>query len=156
MRAVMLYIVLLSAASAHAQEPVVRQIVAPVYPRLAWLASLQGRVLLELEIDKNGRVQSVKASGSHPLLRDESEKNIRQWTFQSFRDPSSFPVRLKVQYVYRFEGESEDELSPPRVVITVPDKVEIVARPPGHICVLYGDKARDSQPRSERDLQTHP
>lgn len=130
MRAAILCLFLITGVTARAGQIPVREIVAPIYPRLAWLASLQGSVTMELEINRDGKVQSVKASGADALLLKESEKNIRLWTFGPFAEGTSFPVRLKVQYTYRFEGEPDDKFLPPRVTITIPDRVEIVAWPP--------------------------
>ena len=140
MRATVLCLLLLTGVTARAEQIPVREIVAPISPRLAWLASLQGSVSMELEIDRKGKVQFLKASGADPLLLKASEKNIRLWTFGPFAEGTAFPVRLKVQYAYRFEGEPDDKFLPPRVVITIPDRVEIVVRPPKPMCVLYRDK----------------
>jgi TonB family protein len=130
MRSAILSLLLLTGVAARAGQIPVREIEAPIYPRLAWLASLQGSVTLELEINREGKVRSVKVSGADALLQKESEKNIRQWTFGPFAEGTTFPVRLKVRYTYRFEGEPDDKFLAPRVIITIPDRVEIVARPP--------------------------
>jgi hypothetical protein len=106
---------------------------------------------MKLEVGRDGKVQSVKGSGTHPLLMEEAEKSIRQWTFGPFAKGTSFPVRLKVRYIYRLEGEPDDKFLPARIVITIPDRVEIVARPPKLICILYGDKAPESQSGAKKE-----
>jgi len=130
MRAVLICVLLLGAAALNAEDIRVREIVAPQYPLLAWGARLQGSVDLQLGIDRDGKVQAVKASGGHPMLLEEASKNIRLWTFGPFPARTTFPVRLEVHYVYKLEGEEEYPMSQPRVVITLPNRVQIVARPP--------------------------
>ena len=127
MRTVMICLLLLGAVAANGKDVQVREIVVPMYPRLAWGAGLQGSVHMQLEIDRDGKVQAVKASGAHRLLLQEAEKNIRLWTFGPFPKGTAFPIRLEVDYVYKFEGE-ERYCEEPKVVITLPDKVHIVAR----------------------------
>jgi len=130
MSAAILSILLFVGVAVGAEDVRVRQIVAPVYPRLAWLATLQGSVSMELEIGRDGKVESAKASGAHPLLMEESEKNIRLWTFGPFPEGTAFPLKLAVRYAYKLDGEPEYYMSQPNVVITLPDRVQIVARPP--------------------------
>ncbi len=135
MRAAVICVLLLGSATLNAQDIPIRQIVVPTYPLLGRDARLQGRVRMDLEIGEDGKVQSVRSSGAHILLLDESEKNIRQWTFGPYPEGTRFPVRWVVRYEYKLEGEEEYRMSPPRVVITLPNDVQIVARPPLNISI---------------------
>jgi hypothetical protein len=149
MRAVMLCMLLLGGVSARAEQPQVRQIVAPGYPLLAWAARLQGSAIMELEIGPDGTVQSAKGSGTHPLLLREAEKNASEWTFGGFTEGASFPIRFKLRYIYRLEGEPAYPMPQPRVVITLPDIVQIVVRPP-EPQISEVDHAPESPPRSQK------
>ena len=130
MRAAILCTLLLTGVTAFAEEVPVREIVVPRYNLVARGARLQGSVRLQLEINRDGKAQSVKASGADPLLLKESEKNIRLWTFGPFSKGTAFPVSLEVYYVYKLQGEPEYPMSQPEVVITLPNRIQIVARPP--------------------------
>jgi len=74
---------LLVEAAPQAKDIAIREIVVPTYPHLAWLARLQGSLEMDLQVGQDGEVQSAKVQGAHPLLREESEKNIRSWTSSS-------------------------------------------------------------------------
>jgi len=130
MGAAMVWALLFSVFTGRSQCVTVRQVVVPTYPHLAWMAHLQGVVSMQLEIGQDGKVESVKASGADALLRKQSEDNVRLWTFGPFCEGTAFPVRLEVKYTYKLEGDPEYYMSQPKVLITLPNQVELVARPP--------------------------
>jgi len=104
----------------------VKHIRTPTYPRLAWFAQLTGNVDVDVEVDSDGKVRSASATGAHKLLNEALEKNVSEWTFSS----SSQSARLKITFVYRLDGKKEVDQSPPIVLFDLPNRVEIVARPP--------------------------
>jgi TonB family protein len=104
----------------------VKHITAPNFPRLPWFAQLTGTVEVDVDVDTSGRVRSAVASGAHNLLNRAAEENIREWTFCS----AAKSFKLKMTYIYRLEGRKEHEQSPPKVSLDLPDRVEILARPP--------------------------
>ena len=55
--------------------------VAPVYPRLAQDARVEGLVILEAVIGVDGRVQDVRIIRSKPLLDQAAMDAVRQWRF---------------------------------------------------------------------------
>jgi protein TonB len=55
--------------------------VEPVYPPLAASAHVQGVVILEAVVDREGRVESVKVLRSIPLLDDAATAAVRQWRY---------------------------------------------------------------------------
>jgi TonB family protein len=69
------------ATLSFAEEPAVFAAVAPVYGALARTAHVGGEVSVELIIDSNGKVKSVKGSSGHPLLLDAAKEASRQWLF---------------------------------------------------------------------------
>jgi TonB family protein len=101
-----------------------KHVLAPGYPRLAWLARITGTVLVNVEMAADGTVRSANASGGHNLLNRASEENIRKWIFC----PGAKDLTLEMTYVYRLEGEAEDNQSEPKVSYALP-RVEIVSHP---------------------------
>jgi protein TonB len=55
--------------------------VAPVYPPLAVVARVQGRVALECAIAEDGRVTEVLLLSGHPLLDEAAAEAVRQWRY---------------------------------------------------------------------------
>ena len=55
--------------------------VAPIYPRLAQDARVDGLVILEAVIAADGRVQDVRVLRSKPLLDQAAVDAVRQWRF---------------------------------------------------------------------------
>jgi len=122
--------VFIATSSLRAGEQLcVRDLVIPDYAPLAWMAKVQGKVVLDIQILANGHVGDVKASGGHHLLQTEAVKNIRKWTFGNFPAGSKFPVHHQVVYVYKLEGKPRSD-NRPAYVFHLPDYVEIVTNPP--------------------------
>lgn len=107
---------------------IVLSLVPPDYPPLALMARLQGRVTLDIQIMENGHVGQVEASGGHRLLQREAERNVRQWVFGNFARRTKFPIRHRIVYIYRMEGDARSE-NPTTLVLHLPDTVEIVTNP---------------------------
>jgi protein TonB len=63
------------------REPRKVRSVAPVYPDLAVKARVQGRVILECQIDVRGRVVEVNVLRGNPLLLDAAVEAVRQWVY---------------------------------------------------------------------------
>jgi TonB family protein len=107
----------------------VHEIVVPTYPRLARVAQLEGSPSVELEIGKDGKVLSAKGSGAHPLLVQDAEKCLRQWVFAPIPEGLKLPVKHKVTFRYKLQGKPQYYDPVPRVVLHLPDLVEITSRP---------------------------
>jgi len=56
--------------------------VAPVYPPLAQSARIQGHVVLEAVIGKDGSVQELKVVSGHPMLAPAAMEAARQWQYK--------------------------------------------------------------------------
>jgi protein TonB len=54
----------------------------PVYPTLARQASIQGAVLLQAVIDKDGRVSELQVLSGSPLLARAALDAVKQWRYQ--------------------------------------------------------------------------
>lgn len=121
----------LGTAAYGGERTCVRHLVAPGYPHLARMASLQGSVTVNFEILPDGRVISASGSGAaHKLLISASEENIRLWTFEPLQPPATSPAKRKITYVYKFKGKQLYHDPPPTVVLDFPDRVKITTHPP--------------------------
>jgi protein TonB len=65
----------------HIKPPAKVRHVAPVYPRIAQDARVEGVVILEAIIAIDGRVQQVRVLRSKPLLDQAAIDAVRQWLF---------------------------------------------------------------------------
>ncbi|RLA89943.1 MAG: hypothetical protein DRG20_03935 [Deltaproteobacteria bacterium] len=68
----------------------------PVYPQEAVRRRIEGVVILEVEVDANGKVHIISVSGPHPILEKAAKEAVLKWTFR----PGP-PVRGKI--TIRFE-----------------------------------------------------
>ena len=55
--------------------------VQPVYPRLARLAHVEGKVVIRFKIEADGSTSSVTFESGHPLLRGAAERAVNSWKF---------------------------------------------------------------------------
>src|SRR5438876_766722 len=56
--------------------------VKPVYPPLAKQARIQGAVVLEAEISKEGTIENLKVITGHPLLIQAAIDAVKQWRYK--------------------------------------------------------------------------
>jgi TonB family protein len=63
------------------QAPVKVRSVEPVYPQLARNAGIQGVIILELHIDREGAVSDARILRSIPLLDQAALDAVRQWRY---------------------------------------------------------------------------
>ena len=56
--------------------------VDPVYPLLAQRALVQGVVIVEATVDREGRVEETRVLRSHSLLDDAAVDAVRQWVYE--------------------------------------------------------------------------
>jgi periplasmic protein TonB len=54
----------------------------PVYPPLAKQARVQGSVVLEVVINKEGSVETTRVLSGHPLLAQAAVEAVRQWRYR--------------------------------------------------------------------------
>jgi len=98
------------------------------YPAVARAAQLQGTVIVKLTITADGAVLTAESSSGYPLLRDETEKLVKKWTFGCANCSPRVPYEKTIKFIYRLEGEgiSYDDS---RVVMDLPDVVTVTASP---------------------------
>jgi len=55
---------------------------APVYPKIAVKANIQGFVKLQVRVDRDGRVEVVKALQGEPVLVEAASNAVKQWRYR--------------------------------------------------------------------------
>ena len=58
------------------------QKVAPAYPPLAKQAGIEGEVVLEATIAKEGNVENLRVVSGHPLLIQAAMEAVKQWSYR--------------------------------------------------------------------------
>jgi TonB family protein len=71
------------AQSNSSDLPTVISAVAPVYPPIARQARAASDTIVEVEIDREGKVMSAESRGGHPLFRKVAEEAARRWVFSA-------------------------------------------------------------------------
>ena len=75
--------------------------VVPVYPVLARQARIQGKVVLDADISKDGTVETLKAVSGHPLLVPAALNAVKQWRYKPYV-LNGKPVPVNTQIVVNF------------------------------------------------------
>ena len=87
-------------SSGVAQGLLVRQ-VTPQYPPLARQAHIQGTVVLQAVIGKDGTVQNLHVSSGHPLLIQSAMDAVRQWRYKPYYlngEPVEVDTQINVNF----------------------------------------------------------
>ena len=86
-----------------AQPPVLMRKVAPVYPSEARQREIEGLVVLEAVLDREGRVEpGVKVLQSLQPLDREAISAVQKWRFRPARDAQGNPLRVILEIPIRF------------------------------------------------------
>jgi TonB family protein len=75
--------------------------VDPEYPGPAQAAGISGMVILEAEVDADGRVTATRILRSHRLFDDAATAAVRQWRYQSLLlngEPTAFVLTVTVNF----------------------------------------------------------
>ncbi|MGH9512944.1 MAG: energy transducer TonB [Terriglobales bacterium] len=75
--------------------------VKPVYPRLAQVMGVQGDVVLQAVIGKDGRIENLHAVSGNPLLVKAALDAVQQWRYRPYR-LNGEPVEVETQITVRF------------------------------------------------------
>jgi protein TonB len=90
------------AAVAHPPELVERML--PEYPARARALELEGQVVLEVVLDREGRPEpGIRVLRSQPAFDDSALAAVRRWRFRPARDAAGRPVRVLMEIPVRFE-----------------------------------------------------
>jgi protein TonB len=83
------------------KPPALIERVGPEYPALALRAQVQGVVILEALVDRQGRVEDVRVLRSIPLLDDAAMAAVRQWRYSPLLlngEPERFVLTVTVSF----------------------------------------------------------
>ena len=58
--------------------------VNPNYPPLARQARIQGQVLLQAEISKDGSIENLRLVSGHPMLAPAAIEAVKQWRYKPY------------------------------------------------------------------------
>jgi TonB family protein len=75
--------------------------VDPLYPEDARHDHIQGQVVLQVIIDKNGDIESVMLVSGHPALAPAAIEAVKQWKYKPYL-LNSQPVQVETQVVVNF------------------------------------------------------
>ena len=81
--------------------------VAPIYPPLAKQARIQGEVVLEAVISREGDVTNLRVVSGHPLLVEAALTAARQWKYKPTL-LNGQPVEVVSQVTVPFKLEPEN------------------------------------------------
>jgi periplasmic protein TonB len=75
--------------------------VQPVYPPLARQARIQGVVLLQAEISKDGTIENLRLISGHPMLAPAAIDAVKQWRYKPYL-LNGEPVAVETQVQVNF------------------------------------------------------
>jgi hypothetical protein len=139
--------VLLASQSQAAQReyPLVIRADAPMYPPLARMAKIRGKIEAEFTV-KNGEVVNAEAKSGHPLLVKATTDNIKTWRFSS-----EVSGMFATTFDYRVEGSETATMQNPKIEMQLPAFIRIIAtptRPPCNDCVNPAPMSSESRLRA--------
>ena len=79
--------------------------VQPQYPPLARQARIQGTVLLQAEISKDGTIENLRLISGHPMLAPAAIDAVKQWRYKPYLlNGEPVAVETQVQVVFSLSG----------------------------------------------------
>jgi periplasmic protein TonB len=75
--------------------------VEPVYPAIAKTARVQGTVLLQAVIGKDGTIQNLHVVSGHPLLQGAAMEAVKQWRYKPYilnGEPVEVDTQVEVHF----------------------------------------------------------
>jgi TonB family protein len=85
-------------------HPVLVRQVAPVYPALAKQGGIEGTVVLDALVDKNGKVSSLRVVSGNSLLATAAVRAVRQWRYQPSQlngQTVAVPIKITLNFDLR-------------------------------------------------------
>lgn len=91
-------------SSGVAQGLLIRQ-VKPEYPALARQARIQGTVMLQATIGKDGTVQNLRVISGHPMLTAAAITAAKQWLYKPYSlDGEPVEVETQINVIFTLTG----------------------------------------------------
>jgi periplasmic protein TonB len=75
--------------------------IQPAYPPLARQARIQGSVLLQAEISKEGTIENLRLISGHPMLAPAAIEAVKQWRYKPYI-LNGEPVEVETQITVNF------------------------------------------------------
>jgi periplasmic protein TonB len=75
--------------------------VQPTYPPLARQARIQGKVLLQAQISKEGNIENLQLISGHPMLAPAAIEAVKQWKYRPYL-LNGEPVEVETQVEVNF------------------------------------------------------
>ena len=75
--------------------------VQPAYPAAAKLAGLQGEVVLQATISRQGRVEEIAIVDGNPILARAAVAAVRQWLYRPY-ELNGEPVEVQTHITVNF------------------------------------------------------
>jgi periplasmic protein TonB len=75
--------------------------VPPAYPPLARQARIQGKVILQAQISKDGTIQNLQLVSGHPMLAPAAIEAVKQWKYRPYL-LNGEPVEVETQVEVNF------------------------------------------------------
>jgi protein TonB len=75
--------------------------VQPAYPPLARQARIQGAVVLQAEISKDGNIENLRLLSGHPMLAPAAIEAVKQWRYKPYY-LNGEPVAVETQITVNF------------------------------------------------------
>jgi protein TonB len=85
----------------HMSEGDLLRKILPTYPALARSARVQGQVVLQAVISKQGAIENLKVLTGHPLLVPAAIEAVRQWRYRPYV-LNNEPVEVETQITVNF------------------------------------------------------
>jgi protein TonB len=82
-------------------EGMVLRRVQPNYPPLARQARIQGDVILQAEISKDGAIENLRVMSGHPMLAPAAIDAVKQWRYKPYF-LNGEPVAVETQITVKF------------------------------------------------------
>jgi TonB family protein len=79
----------------------IRPEASPVYPLLARQAHIQGEVVLDADISKEGSVDALRVISGHPLLTSAAVKAVKEWRYKPYT-LNGAPVAVNTHITVKF------------------------------------------------------
>lgn len=79
--------------------------VQPVYPPLARQARIQGQVVLQAQISKQGTIENLQLVSGHPMLAPAAIEAVKQWRYKPyFLNGEPVEVETQITVIFSLSG----------------------------------------------------
>ncbi len=87
--------------SSGVPQPVLAHRVEPVYPPLARQSGIEGEVVLEAVVDRNGKLTGLHLDSGNSLLAAAAMRAVEQWRYRPSRlngEPIAVPIKITLKF----------------------------------------------------------